>query len=158
MRNLFLLLALSYSLIFTTESPAGDREDVIANIEQSWKDFALKNPAIDKGHSDGSWVATSEAGFWQFLSAEEFTAMIIDSANIFDFKPHHINVRFVGAKQDVAYAVYYLAGNILDSDRNVVVKNYRTRAAEVMVKQNGKWASIGSHYSPLYGGSGGVFD
>ncbi len=75
--------------------------------------------------------------------------MIIDSANIFDFKPHHINVRFVDEKQGVACAVYYLAGNILDSDRNVVVKNYRTRTSEVMVKQNGKWASIGSHYSPL---------
>ena len=57
--------------------------------------------------------------------------MIIDSVNIFDFKPHHINVRFVGEKHDVAYAVYYLAGNILDSDRNVVVSNYR------------KWDSIG---------------
>ena len=64
MRNLFFLLTLFSVLIFVTESSAGDREDVIADIAQSWKDFALKNPAIDMGHSDGSWVATSEGGFW----------------------------------------------------------------------------------------------
>jgi hypothetical protein len=158
MRNLFFLLTLFSVVIFVTESSAGDREDVIADIVQSWKDFALKNPAIDMGHSDGSWVATSEGGFGKFLLAEEFKAMAIDSANIFDFKPQHINVRFVGGKQDSAYATYYLAGNILDSDRNVVVKNYRTRASEVLVKENGRWVSIGSHYSPLFGGSGVVFD
>ena len=158
MRNFVLLLSMFSVPIFVTESSAGNKEDVISDIVQHWKDFALKNPAADVGHSDGSWVATSEGGFWQFLSAEEFKTMIIDSVNIFDFKPHHINVRFVGEKHDVAYAVYYLAGNILDSDRNVVVRNYRTRASEVMVKQNGKWVSIGSHYSPLYGGSGVVFD
>ena len=54
MRNLFLLLTLFSVLIFVTESSAGDKEDVIADIVQSWKDFALKNPAIDMGHSDGS--------------------------------------------------------------------------------------------------------
>ena len=158
MRSSFFLFTLYCLLIFVTEAPAGDREDVIADIEQSWKDFSLKNTAVDMGHSDGKWIATSEGGLWQFLSAAEFKAMRVDSANIFDFKPHHINVKFVGEKQDVAYAVYYLVGNILDADRNVVVKNYRTRASEVMVKQHGEWASIGGHYSPLYGGSGVVFD
>ena len=84
--------------------------------------------------------------------------MVIDAPNIFDFTLYHINVKFVGEKQDVAYAAYYLAGNILDADRKVVVKNYRTRASEVPVQENGNWVSIGSHYSPLYGGSGVVFD
>ncbi len=44
MRNLFFLLTLFSVLIFVTESSAGDREDVIADIVQSWKDFALKTP------------------------------------------------------------------------------------------------------------------
>ena len=101
MRNFVLLLSMFSVPIFVTESSAGNKEDVISDIVQHWKDFALKNPAADVGHSDGSWVATSEGGFWQFLSAEEFKAMTIDSANIFDFKPQHINVRFVGGKNEL---------------------------------------------------------
>ena len=158
MRNFVLLLSMFSVPIFVSESSAGNKEDVISDIVQHWKDFALKNPAADVGHSDGSWVATAEGGFWQFLSAEEFKAMTIDSANIFDFKPQHINVRFVGGKQDVAYATYYLVGKILDADLKVIVKDYRTRASQVWVNLDGKWVVIGAHYSPLYGGSGVVFD
>ena len=84
--------------------------------------------------------------------------MITESPNVLDFDPHHINVRMVGEKQDVAYAAYYLVGNILDADRKVIVKNYRTRASQVWVKLDGRWVEIGSHYSPLYGGSGVVLD
>ena len=144
-------------VLFASESRAGNKEDVVAAIEQTWKDIALKNPTTE-GHPDGSWIATSEGGLWQFLSKEEFGAMITESPNVLDFDPHHINVRMVGEKQDVAYAAYYLVGNILDADRKVIVKNYRTRASQVWVKLDGRWVEIGSHYSPLYGGSGVVFD
>ncbi len=85
--------------------------------------------------------------------------MITSAPNVLDFKPYHINVRIVGENQDVAYAAYYLLGNILNADRStVLVKNYRTRASEVSVKVDGKWVQVGSHYSPLYGGAGVVFD
>ena len=158
MRSRILQFALLSTSIFVTQAFAGDEEEVIADIVQTWKDFSLKNPATEMSHSEGAWMATSEGGLWQFLTAEEFNSMVIDAANIFDFKPYHINVRFVGEKQDVAYAAYYLAGNILDADQKVVVRNYRTRASEVLVQENGTWVSIGGHYSPLYGGSGVVFD
>ena len=158
MRNLVVQVALFSSIFFVTESLAGDKEEVIADIRQSWKEFSLKNPATEWSHSEGAWVATSEGGLWQFWTAKEFNSMIVDSANILDLRPHHINVKFVGEKQDVAYAAYYLVGNILDSNRKVVVKNYRTRASDVLVQENGKWVPIGRHFSPLYGGSGVVFD
>ena len=150
------LFALS-GVLLASESMADDKEDVVGAIEQAWKDIALKNPTPE-GHPDGWWVATSEGGLWQFLSKEEFGAMITESPNVLDFDPHHINVRMVGEKQDVAYAAYYLVGNILDADRKVIVKNYRTRASQVWVKLDGRWVEIGSHYSPLYGGPGVVLD
>ena len=143
---------------FASESRAGDKENVVAAIEQTRKDIALKNPDADRHwHPDRVWTATSEGGLRQFLSNEDFRPAI-DSPNILDIKPHHINVKIVGEKQDVAYAAYYLAGKILDTDRKVIVKNYRTRASQVWVKLDGKWVTIGSHYSPLDSGSGVGFD
>ena len=143
-------------LVVSGEAKAGDQEDVSAAIQRNWKDAALKNPTAER-HPDGSWIANSEGGLWQFRSKEEFAAMA-DRPNILDFRPHHINVKIVGEKQDVAYAAYYLVGTILDADRKVIVKNYRTRASQAWVKLDGKWVVIGGHYSPLYGGSGVVFD
>ena len=157
MRKWQILTAIFTLLVVGDEAKAGDQEDVSAAIMRNWKDAALKNPTAER-HPDGSWIATSEGGLWQFVSNEEFAAMITDSPNILDFKPHHINVEIVGEKQDVAYAAYYLAGKILDTDRKVIVKNYRTRASQVWVKLDGKWVTIGSHYSPLDSGSGVGFD
>ena len=145
-------------VVFASELRAGGKENVVAAIEQAWKDIALKNPDVDRHwHPDSVWTASSEGGFWQFLSNEDFRPAI-DSPNILDIKPHHINVKIVGEKQGVAYAAYYLAGKILDADRKVIVKDYRTRASQVWVKLGGKWIITGSHYSPLYGGGGVVFD
>jgi len=153
-----ILLFASTVLLLANDSSAGDRENIVAHIEQTWREIALKTPIANMGHPDGQWVATSQGGLWEFLSPEEFGAMITDSPNVLAFKPYHINVSIVGEKQDVAYAAYYLIGNILDADRNPIVKNYRTRASEVSVKIDGKWLQIGGHYSPLYGGSGVKFD
>jgi len=153
-----ILLFASTVLLLANDSSAGDREDIVAHIEQTWREIALKKPIVNMGHPDGQWVATSQGGLWEFLSPEEFGSMITDSPNVLAFKPYHINVSIVGEKQDVAYAAYYLVGNILDADHNPIVKNYRTRASEVSVKIDGKWLQIGGHYSPLYGGSGVKLD
>ena len=148
----------SIGVVFASELRAGGKENVVAAIEQTWKDIALKNPDAERRqHPNGVWFASSEGGLWQFRSKEEFAAMA-DRPNILDFRPHHINVKIVGEKQDVAYAAYYLVGTILDADRKVIVKNYRTRASQAWVKLDGKWVVIGGHFSPLYGGSGVVFD
>ena len=141
------------------KSSGSDLEELVSNIKQTWKDIAQKKPVdTTGGHPEGQWIATSEGGLWQFITNEEAGTMITESPNILNFKPHHIKVRIVGEKKDVAYAAFYLVGNILNKDRNVIVQNYRTRASQVWVKLNGNWAEIASHYSPLYAGSGVVLD
>ena len=146
-------------VVFASESRAGDKENVVAAIEQTWKDVALKNPdAVRRRHPDGSWFASSQGGLWSIRSNEASFRPAIDGPNTLDFKPRHINVTIVGEKQDVAYATYYLVGKILDADRKVIVKDYRTRASQVWVNLDGKWVVIGGHYSPLYAGSGVVLD
>ena len=94
---------------------------------------------------------------WKFISNEDIRPAV-DGPNTMDFKPHHINVTIVSETQDVVYAAYYLVDKILDSDRKVTVKNYRTRVSQVWVKLDEKWGVMGRHYSPLYGGSGVVLD
>ena len=151
----------STGVVFASELRAGGKENVVAAIEQTWKDIALKNPdAVRRGHPDGSWFASSQGGLWSFRirTDEESFRAAIDGPNTLDFKPRHINVTIVGEKQDVAYATYYLVGKILDADLKVIVKDYRTRASQVWVNLDGKWVVIGGHYSPLYAGSGVVFD
>ena len=145
-------------VVFASESRAGDKENVVASIEKMWKDIALKNPDAERRqHPNGSWFASSEGGLWKFTSNEDFRPAI-DGPNTLDIKPRHINVTIVGEKQDVAYATYYLVGKILDAESKVIVKDYRTRASQVWVNLDGKWVVIGGHYSPLYAGSGVVFD
>ena len=146
-------------VVFASESRAGDKENVVASIEQTWKDVALKNPdAVRRRHPAGSWFASSQGGLWSIRSNEASFRPAIDGPNTLDFKPRHINVTIVGEKQDVAYATYYLVGKILDADLKVIVKDYRTRASQVWVNLDGKWVVIGGHYSPLYAGSGVVLD
>ena len=148
----------STGVVFASELRAGGKENVVAAIEQTWKDIALKNPDAERRqHPNGSWLASSEGGLWKFTSNEDFRPAI-DGPNTLDFKPRHINVTIVGEKQDVAYATYYLVGKILDADLKVIVKDYRTRASQVWVNLDGKWVVIGGHYSPLYAGSGVVLD
>ena len=150
----------STGVVFASELRAGGKENVVAAIEQTWKDIALKNPNTEQHrHPNGSWYASSKGGLWNWnIPNEESFRPAIDGPNTLDIKPRHINVTIVGEKQDVAYTTYYLVGKILDAESRVIVKDYRTRASQVWVKLDGKWVVIGDHYSPLYGGGGVVFD
>ena len=157
MKNTLIIL-MALVLAFPADAKAGDREDVIEAIEKQWADVAQRK--VDKStiHPDGQWLAKSAGGLWEFLTADETVALIEDAPNTFDFKPYHVNVKFLGARKDVAYVAYYLAGNILGKDKKPIIANYRTRASGVSVKIGGKWVAVGAHYSPLYGGSGVVFE
>ena len=42
------------------------------------------------------------------------------------------------------------------NEGKVVVPNYRTRISQVMEKRGNKWLWVGTHASPLFGGSGVV--
>lgn len=142
---------------FPTDAVAGDREDLVAAIEKRWIDTAKKQISPGDSNPAGAWLATSQGGLWQFQTPAETVTMITDSPNTLIFQPMHINIQIMGSKKDVAHAAYYLVGNIM-RDGKPIVSNYRTRASEVFVKIGGKWLNSGSHYSPLYGGSGVVFE
>ena len=87
----------------------------------------------------------------------EFAGLINDSPNRLVLSAHHVQVRFLGSGNDVAYVTYHLVGRIERGDGSVI-GNYRTRASNLMEKVGGKWVQVGSHYSPLFGGSGVKFD
>ena len=114
-------------------------------------DSSLINP-------NGAWQARSDGGLWDFQSPKEIKSQIEDSPNTLNFRPYHIEVTIVGKSKDVAYTNYYLVGTITGRGGKVLANNYRTRASGTLVKKSGKWVSVGEHYSPLYGGSGVIFD
>ncbi len=157
MKKLF-LVAISLVLLNPAQLYAADREDLIKQIKQNWVNYSNKTVDISTFHPDGTWQATSQGGLWALQSPEEAKSQIEDSPNTLNFRPHHIEVTIVGKNKDVAYTNYYLVGKITGPDGKVIVENYRTRASETYVKENGKWKVIGEHYSPLYGGSGVIFD
>ena len=148
---LFLFFSVSHTF-------ADEKQNVIEITEKMWAATAKKQMPREVVHPDGIWIATSQGGLWDYLSVDENLEMINEAGNYLDIKPYHTNVQFLGSKKDVAYVTFYLIGNILDEDRNVIVNNYRTRASNVFVKLNGNWVVVGSHYSPLHGGSGVVFN
>jgi len=154
-KNLIILIALFLAIPAGAE--AGDLEDLVTAIEKRWTDTAKKQISPGDSNPAGAWLATSQGGLWQFQSPAENVAMITDSPNTLVFQPMHINIQIMGSKKDVAHAAYYLVGNIM-RDGKPIVSNYRTRASEVFVKIGGKWLNSGAHYSPLYGGSGVVFE
>ncbi len=157
MKKLF-LVAISLVLLNPAQLYAADREDLIKQIKQNWVNYSNKTVDISTFHPDGTWQATSQGGLWALRSPEEAKSLIEDSPNTLNFRPHHIEVTIVGKNKDVAYTNYYAVGKITGPDGKVIVENYRTRASQAFVKENGKWKSIGEHFSPLYGGSGVIFD
>ena len=152
------LLAITVIMIgFATAAHAGDKEDVMAAIDKRWKEVRAKSIGAGFSNPDGVWMATSQGGLWQFLSPVEAAAMITQAATTMEVDPLHVNIQMLGSSGDVAYATYYLVGNIRQNGK-IVVSDYRTRTSEVYVKVDGSWITSGSHYSPLFGGSGVVFE
>jgi ketosteroid isomerase-like protein len=103
-------------------------------------------------------LATSEGGLWDIQTPKEVQSQTETNKNTLDARPHHIEVTLLGKNKDVAYTNHYAVGKITGPDGKVIVENYRTRVSETYVKENGQWKVIGNHYSPLYGGSGVIFD
>ncbi len=145
-------------ILFINNLMAGDKEDLIEQIKQLWIDISNKKIDMATMNPDGAWQATSQGDLWQFLSPEGFKAQIEGSPYTLNFSPRHIEVTILGKSKDVAFANYYLVGTINGPDGKPIATNYRTRASGTMVEKGGKWIDIGQHYSPLYGGSGVIFE
>ena len=150
MRKISLIILISTFLF------GNDINKIKETIHSNWDKVAQKN-VTGLIHPDGSWMANSEGGFWNFQTVQDNKALIEDSPNTLNLKAHHINVDFYGSKNDLAYVVYYLSGSI-ERDGKVLISNYRTRASNLLKKEKGKWLTVGAHYSPMHSGSGVKFD
>ncbi len=157
MKKIF-LVAISLILLNPAQLYAGDKEDLIEQIKQNWVNTSNRTVDTPTVHPNGTWRASSEGGLWEFQTLKEAQSQAGANKNTLNARPHHIEVTIVGKNKDVTYANYYLVGKITGPDGKVIVENYRTRASQAFVKENGKWKSIGEHFSPLYGGSGVIFD
>ena len=149
MRKLGLIIFISTNLF------GNDVNEIKETIHSNWQKIAKK--IVTGTHPDGSWMANSNGGFWEFLTVQDNKSLIEDSPNTLNLKAHHINVDIYGSKNDLAYVVYYLSGNI-ERDGKVLISNYRTRASNLLKKEKGKWLTVGAHYSPMHSGSGVKFD
>ena len=113
---------------------------------------------MSRGEVDASSVANepiiaySSGGMWEYMNREEFIASMTEGPRLVA-KGYHINVRLLGDAKEVAYASYYLSGNITQ-DGNVVVVDYRTRISQVFHKEDKNWVIVATHASPFFGGSG----
>ena len=152
------ILVIIVGLLFVNNLMAGDKEDLIKQIKQEWVDFYNKKANMATMNKDGAWQATSQGGLWEFQTPKEWKAQIEDGPNTFNFSTRHIEVKIVGKSKDVAYANYYLVGTITGPNKKLIASNYRTRASAIYLKKGGKWVSYGQHFSPLYGGSGVIFE
>lgn len=97
---------------------------------------------------DGSLEFWSSGGFLQQVSADDEPTEY-ESINI-DAKHIHV-ITLVPGK--IAVAQYYSEGSMAP-EGSAAVSNYRTRATQVMVKEDGKWKVRAAHWSPIAGGSG----
>ena len=148
------------ALALTTPAWAGESEEeqeIIKDLKEMWKEIAAKELSDVLVGPKGLIQASSSGGLWQVFETTEALAAFLEASPTMRFTPYHIDVRFLGSQKDVAYVTYYLVGTIAREGKEAII-NYRTRASSVMEKTDGQWISVGSHYSPLFGGSGLVTD
>lgn len=107
----------------------------------------LKDQA-DTVSKDGSLEFWSSGGFLQEVKAgskpDEYASINIDAKHI------HV-ITLVPGK--VAVAQFYSEGSMAPKN-SAAVSNYRTRATQVYVKEDGRWKVRAAHWSPITGGSG----
>ena len=97
---------------------------------------------------NGSLEFWSSGGFLQKVEAgtkpDEYESVNIDAKHI------HVITLVPG---EIAVAQYYSEGSMVPKG-SAAVSNYRTRATQVFVKENGKWKVRAAHWSPIAAGSG----
>ncbi len=145
-------LALASILLLAGTFAHADRateQEVIKTIMDN-NAYAKKNlrDQVDTVSKDGSSEFWSSGGFLQEVKAgaepDEYESINIDAKHI------HVITLVPG---EIAVAQYYSEGSMARKD-SAAVSNYRTRAMQVFVKENGKWKVRAAHWSPIAGGSG----
>lgn len=146
------LLVLTGIFLFASAFAYADEateQEVIKTIMDN-NAFAKKNlkDQDDTVSEDGSLEFWSSGGFLQDVKAGSEPGDY-ESVNI-DAKHIHVITLVPG---EVAVAQYYSEGSMAPKG-SAAVSNYRTRATQVFVKEDGKWKVRAAHWSPIAGGSG----
>ena len=97
--------------------------------------------------SSGSLEFWSSGGFLQRVQADP-TPSEYES---FGVSPRHIQVTMLS--DDVAMAHFYAEGPYQLAN-GPMIPDYRTRALQVFVRENGEWKVRAAHWSPIQGGAG----
>ncbi len=146
------LLVLTGILLFAGAFAHADEateQEVIKTIMDG-NAYAKKNlkDEDDTVSKDGSLEFWSSGGFLQQISSDDEPTEY-ESVNI-DAKHIHVITLVPG---QIAVAQFYSEGSMAPKG-SAAVSNYRTRATQVLVKENGKWKVRAAHWSPIAGGSG----
>jgi hypothetical protein len=150
MKAVFLVLAsmLLFAGAFAHADEATEQEVIKTIIDgNAYAKKNLKDQA-DTVSKDGSLEFWSSGGFLQEVPAgtapDQYESVNIDAK--------HIQViTLVPGK--VAVAQFYAEGSMAPKG-SAAVSNYRTRATQVFVKEDGKWKVRAAHWSPIASGSG----
>ena len=146
------LLVLTGILLFAGAFAHADEateQEVIKTIMDG-NAYAKKNlkDQDDTVSKDGSLEFWSSGGLLQEVKAGsepgEYESVNIDAKHI------HVITLVPG---QIAVAQFYSEGSMAPKG-SAAVSNYRTRATQVFVKENGKWKVRAGHWSPIAGGSG----
>lgn len=147
-----IILVLSGIVLFAGAFAHADEateQEVIKSIMDG-NAYAKKNlkDQDDTVSKDGSLEFWSSGGLLQEVEAgtepDEYESVNIDAK--------HIRVITLVPGQ-IAVAQFYSEGSMAPKG-SAAVSNYRTRATQVLVKENGKWKIRAAHWSPIAGGSG----
>jgi len=152
-RNIFLSLALIFSVAVFADGHTGAEKTVLKNIEAYWearntsdwdKVVAMSSSSgMLNTNSDGSFhkpMATQTASDWERQSAGGTGVIQVHAS-----EAHQLN-------DTTVYVRYYAEGVVADG--NGGMKPYRTRVTGVWVKEGKNWVVKTSHFSSAaYGGT-----
>ena len=152
-KNLFLTLALIFSIAVFSDGHTNAEKMVLENVETYWdarnsKDWgtvvALTSSSGMLGtNSDGSFhkpLNTQSAADWARQNPGSVGQVVVHAS-----EAHQLNASTV-------YARYYAEGVVPDGDGSV--RPYRTRVTSVWVKEDSNWVMKTSHFSSAaYGGT-----
>ena len=146
------IFALVGILIFAATSVQADTA-----TEEEVKQAILDDNAYTKKHLKGMGDTVSSEGSLEFWSSGGLLNKVDPALEPDEFDSFAIDVKHIHVitlvPGEVAVAQYYSEG-AMDRKNGAAVGNYRTRATQVFVKEDGKWKVRAAHWSPIAGGSG----
>jgi len=143
--SLAVLVACSTLAFAESDTEKEVRETIIAGFDYSNKNLKSRPDGYSK---DGALEFWSSGGLLQAIAPTgrpgEFEAI--------NLQPKHIKV--ITLVEDQAAVAHYYSEGMLKPKGSPAVNHYLTRVTEVFVKEDGKWKTRSTHWSPVTGGGG----